>query len=628
MTWKVVSAVAVATLVLVACGGGGSSSTSSSPGAQGGGGVFRTAVEGFGFTDGFDPTGEYLGAAWGLQSELLLRTLVTYDHVAGLPGDKIVPDVASKWTTSSDGLTWTFTLKSGVMFGPPLNRAVTSKDFAFAFQRINTASLVAQYGNYYAGVIEGLDGKGKSQTDPVSGIETPNDSTLILHLTNPTGDLLNRLAMPATAAMPPEVAGCFNKPKEYGADIIATGPYMLQGEDQLDVTSCSTIKPISGYEPGKHMIFVKNPAYDASTDSTADRGQTLNGVTITIDTNTDDIFNKIQSGDLDGSWQSNPSGTILQQYVTDPNLKDNIHSDSSDTTYYITMNMLVPPFDDVHVRKAVNLVLDKAQILKTWGGSLRGSVAHTVEPATVNPATADYNPYPSPNDAGDLQAAMDEIKQSKYDTNGDGKCDPDVCSNLLMVSRNFSPWTDMDPVIVANLAKIGIDVKLRELDTTTAYTTIQTVKNLVPIAANARWGKDYPDPYGFDFFPFTTAGILCTGQTNYSEMGMTAATARECGVLDQWNAATDNGKNPLPSADAQMKKCYGVAAGDARYQCFAGMDKYIMETGVPWAPYIIGNQITTVADTVTHYEFDQFSGFISFAHVQVNNGLTVDQVSV
>jgi ABC-type transport system substrate-binding protein len=144
MPWKVVSAVAIATLVLVACGGGGSSSTSSSPGAQGGGGVFRTAVEGFGFTDGFDPTGEYLGAAWGLQSELLLRTLVTYDHVAGLPGDKIVPDVASKWTTSSDGLTWTFTLKSGVMFGPPLNRPVTSKDFAFAFQRINTASLVAQ----------------------------------------------------------------------------------------------------------------------------------------------------------------------------------------------------------------------------------------------------------------------------------------------------------------------------------------------------------------------------------------------------------------------------------------------------------------------------------------------------
>jgi hypothetical protein len=58
------------------------------------------------------------------------------------------------------------------------------------------------------------------------------------------------------------------------------------------------------------------------------------------------------------------------------------------------------------------------------------------------------------------------------------------------------------------------------------------------------------------------------------------------------------------------------------------MDKYIMEQGVPWAPYIIGNQITVVGDTVTHYEFDQFSGFISFAHVHVNNGLTVDQVSL
>src|SRR5438128_324601 len=62
MTSRVAAAAAAATLILAACGGGGSSGASSSPGGQAGGGVFRTAVEGFGFTDGFDPTGEYLGA--------------------------------------------------------------------------------------------------------------------------------------------------------------------------------------------------------------------------------------------------------------------------------------------------------------------------------------------------------------------------------------------------------------------------------------------------------------------------------------------------------------------------------------------------------------------------------------
>ncbi|MGH2651013.1 MAG: ABC transporter substrate-binding protein, partial [Actinomycetota bacterium] len=170
------------------------------------GGTYRTSTEDFGFTGAFDPTGEYLGSAFGLYSMLLLRNLVTYKHVAGLEGDDIVPDVAESWETSADGLTWTFHLKDGVMWGPPLDRPVTAQDFAYAFARINTKSLVAQYGFYYAGAIEGLDGNARSP-DPVSGIETPDDSTVVIHLTQPTGDLLFRLAMPAAAPFPEEVAG-------------------------------------------------------------------------------------------------------------------------------------------------------------------------------------------------------------------------------------------------------------------------------------------------------------------------------------------------------------------------------------------------------------------------------------
>ena len=66
---------------------------------------------------------------------------------------------------SSDGLKYTFKLKPGVKWAPPLNRDVTSADVAYAFQRINTAPLVAQYGFYYYGVIKGMDGKAKSADD-------------------------------------------------------------------------------------------------------------------------------------------------------------------------------------------------------------------------------------------------------------------------------------------------------------------------------------------------------------------------------------------------------------------------------------------------------------------------------
>ena len=47
----------------------------------------------FSFIDGFDPTGEYLGEAWG-STNLLTRTLVGYNHVAGAAGNKLVPDLA------------------------------------------------------------------------------------------------------------------------------------------------------------------------------------------------------------------------------------------------------------------------------------------------------------------------------------------------------------------------------------------------------------------------------------------------------------------------------------------------------------------------------------------------------
>jgi peptide/nickel transport system substrate-binding protein len=624
--------IGVLALLLAACGGGNetpkSSSSSSGAGGVEKGGTYRTATTDFGFTGAFDPTGEYLGSAFGLYSDLLVRTLVTYTHTAGVPGDQIKPDIAESWETSADGLTWTFHLKSGVKFGPPLDREVTSHDIEYAFERINTKSLVAQYGFYYNGTIEGMDGQAKSPK-PISGIETPDDHTIVFHLTAPTGDFLYRVAMPATGAIPKEVAGCFNKAGDYGRYVISSGPYMLKGEDQLDTSSCGALKPISGYDPDKFMVFVRNPNYDPSTDSPDVRENNLDGVVITIDTNLDDIFQKVQAGDLDGTGyaQLNPPAPILRQYLSDPSLKQNLHVNSGDRTWYITMNLLTPPFDDIHVRKAVNYVLDKAALQKAWGGPVTGGdVATTIEPPTVLDATANYDPYPSPNDQGDVQAAMNEMKQSKYDSNHDGKCDADVCNDIVMVNRNYAPWTDMSPILTDNLAQIGINVKVRELEAGTAYTTIDTVKNLVPIAANAGWGKDFADPGTFAVL-FDSSGISCTGAINYSNIGMTLAQAKECGVEDEWNAATNNGKNPLPSVDSQFKKC-SAAAGDARTTCWAAFDKDLMENVVPWVPYLWASFATVTADSVTQFDYDQFAGAISYSHLAVNNGLDPNQVPV
>jgi peptide/nickel transport system substrate-binding protein len=640
--FAIVAFVAVLSLVAAACGGGDDDGEATGPtgettatgptstgptGEDLSGGILREETVDFGFTNAFDPTGEYLGSAWSLFGNFLTRGLVSYPWLPGdQGGNEPVADLATDTgQVSSDGLTWTFTLKEGVMWQAPLSRPVTSADVAFAFQRINTESLIAQYGFYYCGTIVGMDCGGADQADPIEGIETPDDQTIVFHLEQPTGDFLYRLAQPAAAPIPPEVAGCFSEAGEYGRYVMSNGPYMLLGSDELDVSSCDTLQPISGYDPDAHMYFVRNDAYDQATDDS--RLNYIDGFAYTINTNVEDIYNRVLNGDIDLAHGA-PPAAILQQYLTNPDLEDNLKTDPGDRTWYIYMSLIVPPFDDIHVRKAVNLVVDKAALLQATGGPTTGEVATTIEPPTVLPDTADYDPYPSPDFAGDVEAAKAEMAQSRYDSDGDGVCDDPVCENVLFVNRNYEPWTLYSPIMQESLAEIGINLRVRELDISTAYTTIQTVNNLVPIAINAGWGKDYASPYGFDFYLFNTAGIACEGNVNYSLVGVDADAAAECGdnVLAAYEAAVEaNGE--ILSVDADMDACVATPPGPEYNACWAALDTRLMEEIVPWVPYRWGSQNTVLADSVVAWSYDQSAGWTAYSRTAVDNGLTMDEVA-
>jgi peptide/nickel transport system substrate-binding protein len=201
-----------------------------SAGAAARGGIYRVGWENtFGFTDNFDPTGEYLAYPFGIYSNLMLRTLVGYDHIAGPAGNKLVPDLATTVPSPTDGgLTYTFHIRSGVRFGPPVNRQVTAADVRFAMERLASPKDGGQYAFYYT-VIRGWNAYAAGAAKAISGIDTPNASTIVFHLTQPTGDFLFRMGMPATAPEPHEVAGCFSgaNANRYGRDVVSTGPYMI-----------------------------------------------------------------------------------------------------------------------------------------------------------------------------------------------------------------------------------------------------------------------------------------------------------------------------------------------------------------------------------------------------------------
>src|SRR4051794_7814912 len=621
---------AVLAVVMVAAGCGSKSSSSNSTsnsnsnsssnsaasasksydnGSAAKGGVYRVGWEqSFGFTNNFDPTGEYLGNAWGIYVNLLLRPLIGYKHQPGAAGNQLIGDLAQAVPQPTDnGLTYTYKLRTGVKFAPPVNRAVTSKDVAYAMNRLANPKDGGQYSFYYT-VIKGWDDVANGKAKTVSGISTPDNQTIVFHLTKPTDDFNLRMSMPATAPIPQEVGSCFEgKPGDYGRNVISSGPYMIQGSAGT-FSSCSAPKPFSGFDGanGNHLIVVRNPNYDQKTDPY--RKNYPNQFEYRVNSNADDIYAKVQAGQLEDE-QSSPQPKTIRQYVTDPNLKDRLLPNVGDRTWYLTMNLTQPPFDDIHVRKAMNYIINKEALRKAWGGPVLGSIAtHIAPPVMYNNGLSEYDPYSTPNESGDVAKASDQIKQSKYDPGKTGKCTMSQCKSVLMVADTRALDNRMVPVIQANAAKIGITFKVRSING--AYTTIQTTNKNIPFSERPGWGKDYADPYTFFGGLFDRRPLIPSGNTNDALVGITPQinTQKKLGVTGNLNN--------IPSVNSDIDKCI-VKTGQPRINCWEGVDKKLMTQVVPWVPYLWSNNVTIVGPKVTHWNYDQFSDGTAYSQVSV-----------
>jgi peptide/nickel transport system substrate-binding protein len=448
------------------------------------------------------------------------------------------------------------------------------------------------------------DGK----TDTISGIETPDDKTIIFHLDSPAGDFQYRVAMPAVGPIPTEVTDCFTKAGDYGRYLIATGPYMIEGSDQLDITSCDTMKAISGFNPEKFLHMVRNPNYDPATDSPEVRSNYPDRFEFAINSNADDIFAQVKESIIDEAL-AGETGKQIKEYTEDEDLTNLIKFNPDDSNFYLSMNLTQPPFDDIHVRKAMNFVMDKAGLIRAWGGPLVGDPAtHTLVPSLAPPELDGYDPYPSPDFAGDATAAMEEMKQSKYDTDQDGICDAPECKGVINIMGTTARDKGMIPVIEASAAKIGVEFKTRQVDDPYSLIFVPTEK--IPFTGTAGWGKDYPD--AFTYFLYLFDGRSITPEFTYNEplVGLTEEQAQEIGI--------DYPADGVPSVDAGIDECIAIADSTERLTCWGNLTKVMMEEIVPWVPFIWRNATTIIAPSVTSWAFDQATGNSAWVHVAVD----------
>jgi peptide/nickel transport system substrate-binding protein len=600
----VLAAAAVAAVVVVAAG---SAAKSSSNKIQAGGTLRVGWEQSFNFSNNFDPTGEYLGDAFGIYDGLLIRTLVGYTHTAGAAGNAVVPDVATSVPTPTNGgKTYTFHLKSGIKFSPPVNRAVTSKDFLYSMERLANPKDGGQYSFYYT-TIKGWDAYAAGKAKTISGISTPNDSTIVFNLTQPTGDFLKVMAMPAAGPIPVEVAKCFEgQPGKYAQDLISTAGYMLQGIDSVNISSCGSMKPASGFDSQTHIFLVRNPNYDQKTDPT--RKNYADQVQFIINSSDTDIYNKIEAGQLDMAVSTIPP-QVLRKYATSPSLKSRFNQNFGDRTWYLTMNLTQPPFDDVHVRRAMNWIMDKSAIRQAWGGPTYGKIANHIVPDTLfNFQLQEYTPYKTPGDHGSVAKAKAAMKGSKYDTNHDGTCSAAACHGVLLISDARAADAQVVATMEQDAKKIGITFTARVING--AYPTIQTVAKNIPISERPGWGKDFADAVTFFEPLFDGRHLIPTGNTNYSLVGVTPAQCTKFKI-------TGNCTN-VPTIAPMIDKCAPLVGG-ARTICYENIDKYLMTTVVPWVPWAWSYVTRITSNNVTHYQYDQFSTTPAYSEISVKS---------
>ena len=255
MTTKLIKAMlvlAIGSLALVA-----SSCGSSESGAQAGGtlNVLNTA----GGVDSLDP------GYWYYQSDYTELGNTTQRQLYGWKPDetKPTPDLAEALPEASNGgKTITVKIKEGIKYSPPLqNQTVKSADVKYALERCFLPQVANGYINVYFGDIEGVKAYTDKKADDISGIETPDDQTLVIKTTKPSGILADgsALGMPCTVPVPKSYAQKYDKGKQstYGDHQVFTGPYMIENDGQGKVT---------GYEPGKRLTLVRNPSWDKDTD--------------------------------------------------------------------------------------------------------------------------------------------------------------------------------------------------------------------------------------------------------------------------------------------------------------------------------------------------------------------------
>jgi peptide/nickel transport system substrate-binding protein len=441
------------------------------------------------------------------------------------------PDLATGMPQISDGgKRLTIGIRDGVRYSPPLqSRTVTSADIKYAMERCFAASVANGYALYYYWDIVGTPSAPTSRVPNISGIQTPDAHTLVLKLDRPVGVLATAgaLALPCTAPVPQDYAAQYDSgpTSTYGEHEVFTGPYMIEGAGSGTV-------PTSGYQPGRLLVLVRNPSWDASTDF---RPAYFDKIVETNGGDSTDAARQVLGGSAMMSGDSAvPPPSILKQYL--PSARDQFQIAPSGGNRYISLNSRIRPFDNVNVRRAVAAVIDRQALRETRGGQVVGTLAtHFLPPGVpgfreAGGTRSSYDFYAHPR--GSVALARRYMRKAGYPS---GRY---TGRPVLAVADNQAPGSRTADAVKRELKTIGIKLTLRRLPHAAMLTKCQTPKAHVALCPNLGWGKDFFDPETMLDPVYNMRNIVQSGNVNTALVNDPRLNAR----LNSAASVTDAGK--------------------------------------------------------------------------------------
>jgi peptide/nickel transport system substrate-binding protein len=412
--------------------------------------VFKVA---WGDIDYFDPALAY-GYGWLIVGQSYLG-LLGYQHAPGPAGTQIVPGLAAAMPkVSSDGRTYTFTLRPGVKYSN--GQPVRASDFKYAVERlfkINSPAL---------GFVAGLQGAAaytKHPTGSLAGVQADDGAaTVTFKLTEPRGDFLDIVALSFLVPVP---AGTPAKDQS-SHPIPSAGPF-----------------EITSYTPGESFTLTRNPYYHAVAGIPAARPAKVEGQVVKSDAQALDMT---LAGTVDYTALGVPTDRLAEMQKQHP---DQLKANAVPGTHYFFMNERRAPFDKLAVRKAVNYAIDRDALTRLAGG-LASPTENLLPPSY--PSYQKITAFPH-----DLAKAKALIKSAGA-----------VGAPVTVVGKADTPFPKKAVLYLTDvLGQIGLKPHLKLLSTS-VYDSTAGSEQLKADIGQWNWGQDYPHP--LDWFDILLNG--------------------------------------------------------------------------------------------------------------------------